>query len=410
MVGLIGSACTLNYLDRQTLSVLAATIQQDLGFTAVEYSWLTTSFLVSYTVMYALSGRIVDWLGTRRSFSWFVSLWSLATIVHAPAGSVAHLAGARFLLGATEPANFPAGVRVVSEWFPMRERALAAGLFNAGTAVGSALATAIVPFVALVYGWRVAFIAAGSLGFVWVAIWSIAYRRPEEHPRLSAEEHALILDGAAVSASPRPAALGVLLRMPETWGCVLARVLTDPISYFLFFWTPKYLQEARGFSLADLGRYGWIPFVALALGNVASGAIPRLLVARGWTVNRARKTTMLGVSLAMPVCCLLVTQVSNVWLAVGLMACIMFGHAAWGNITLPAEVFPREAVGTVSGLGGAFGGMAGAVTQLTIGWVVANLSFTPIFAACAMMYLVATAGVQFLIGELGIVRRVSSSA
>lgn len=408
MVGLIGSACTLNYLDRQTLSVLAATIQKDLNFTAIEYSWLTTSFLVSYTVMYALSGRIVDWLGTRRSFAWFVSLWSLATIVHAPSGTVTHLAGARFLLGATEPANFPAGVKVVSEWFPMRERALAAGLFNAGTALGSALATAIVPWIALVYGWRVAFIFGGALGFVWVAVWSMAYSRPEEHPRLSAEEHALILEGAAASPPPTPP-LGALLRMPETWGCVLARVLTDPISYFLFFWTPKYLQEARGFSLADLGRYGWIPFVALALGNVASGAIPRLLVARGWTVNQARKTTMMGVSLAMPVCCLAVTQVSNVWVAVGLMACIMFGHAAWGNITLPAEVFPREAVGTVSGLGGAFGGVAGAITQLTIGWVVANLSFTPIFAVCAMMYLAATAGVQFLIGELGIVRRVSRS-
>jgi ACS family hexuronate transporter-like MFS transporter len=264
-----------------------------------------------------------------------------------------------------------------------------------------------VPWIALVYGWRVAFVFAGGLGFVWVALWSLAYYRPEEHPRLSAEEHALIREGAAVGEPPRrPPPLRALLTMPETWGCVLARVLTDPISYFLFFWTPTYLQQERGFSLADLGRYGWIPFVALAVGNVSSGAIPRLLVARGWTVNRARKQTMLAVSLAMPVCCFLVTQVSNVWLAVALMACIMFGHAAWGNITLPAEVFPREAVGTVSGLGGALGGVTGAITQLTIGQVVAHLSFTPIFAVCALMYLAALCGVQLLIGELGVERRV----
>jgi ACS family hexuronate transporter-like MFS transporter len=410
MVGLICLACTLNYLDRQTLSVLAATIQRDLNFTAVEYSYLTTAFLISYTVMYALSGRIIDWLGTRRSFAWFVSAWSLATIVHAPAGSVAHLAGARFLLGAAEPANFPAGVKVVSEWFPMRERALAAGIFNAGTALGSALATVVVPWIALAYGWRVAFVVTGGLGFLWLGLWALAYHPPSEHPRLSAEEHALILEGVSAQTAAAPPPLGVLLRMPETWGCVLARVLTDPISYFLFFWTPKYLQEARGFSLADLGRYGWIPFVALFVGNIASGAIPRLLVARGWSVNRARKSTMLGVSLAMPVCCLLVTQVSNVWVAVGLMACIMFGHAAWGNITLPAEVFPREAVGTVSGLGGALGGVTGAITQLTIGWVVANLSFTPIFAVCAMMYLAALTGVHLLIGELGVERRIPGAS
>jgi MFS transporter, ACS family, hexuronate transporter len=363
---------------------------------------------VSYTVMYAVSGRIIDWLGTRRGFLLFVSAWSLATIIHAPARTLWQLAAARFLLGAAEPANFPGGVKAVSEWFPMRERALAAGIFNSGTALGSALATPLVAWVALVWGWRWAFVVTGTMGFVWVAIWAWAYYLPHEHPRLRAEELSLILEGSAPPSGTRQAApLRTVLRMPETWGCVLARVLTDPISYFLFFWTPKYLQEARGFSLADLGRYGWIPFAALALGNIASGAIPRVLVARGWTVNGARKATMLSVSLAMPVCCLLVTQVPSVWLAVGLMACIMFGHAAWGNITLPAEVFPREAVGTVSGLGGALGALTGALTQLTIGWVVANLSFTPIFAACAMMYLVALGGVQLLIGELGTERRIA---
>jgi ACS family hexuronate transporter-like MFS transporter len=392
------------------LSVLAATVQRELGFTSEEYSYLTASFLVSYTVMYVVSGRIIDWLGTRRGFLLFVSAWSLATVVHAAARSVAELAAARFLLGAAEPANFPGGVRAVSEWFPMRERALAAGIFNAGTALGSALATFLAAWIALLWGWRWAFVVPGALGFVWVAVWSRAYHLPHEHTRLSEEERALIVEGSASAAAPRRAApLRAVLGMRETWGCVLARVLTDPISYFLFFWTPKYLQDARGFSLEDLGRYGWIPFAALFLGNLASGAVPRLLVARGWSVNRARKTTMLAVSLAMPVACLLVTHVSNVWIAVALMACVMFGHAAWGNITLPAEVFPREAVGTVSGLGGALGGLTGAITQLTIGWVVANVSFTPIFAACAMMYLVALAGVQVLIGELGVERRVADS-
>ncbi|HEY8550600.1 MAG TPA: MFS transporter [Vicinamibacterales bacterium] len=402
-------ASTLNYLDRQTLSVLAATIQRELGFTSVEYSWFTTAFLVTYTVMYAVSGRIVDHLGTRRSFMVFLTGWSLATMLHAPARTVLHFSAARALLGAFQPANFPAGVRAVSEWFPMHERALAVGIFNAGTAMGSAVATPVVAFVALAWGWRSAFIVSGALGFIWLAVWAWYYRLPHEHPSVSAEERMLIAgqaDGGAAAAAARPPSIGAVLRMREAWGCILARVLTDPISYFLAFWTPKYLQDERGFSLADLGRYGWIPFVALAVGNIASGAVPRLLVARGWSVDRARKASMLGVSLAMPICCYLVTQVDNVGLAVALLAAIMFGHAAWGNITLPAEVFPREAVGTVSGFGGALGGLAGAITQLTIGWVVANLSFTPIFAVCSVMYLVALGFVQLLIGELGVIRRV----
>lgn len=401
-------ASELNYLDRQTLSVLADTIQRELSLTTVEYSYITTSFLVSYTVMYAVSGRIIDRLGTRKSFLIFVSGWSIANMLHALARTALQFSFFRFLLGATEPANFPGGVKAVSEWFPIRERALAVGIFNSGTAIGSALATPIVSFIALMWGWQWAFVVTGALGFVWVAIWAAFYRLPQDHPRISESEKQLILADAEnedVTAGSVP--IRQLLGMKEAWGCILARVLTDPISYFLFFWTPKYLQQERGFNLADIGKFGWIPFAALALGNLASGGIPRLLISRGWSVNRARKTTMLAVSCAMPVFCYLITQTETPALAVVVMAFIMFGHSAWGNITLPAEVFPKRAVGSVSGFGGALGGFVGAITQLTIGWVVQNLSFTPIFAVCSVMYLIAFAMVHFLIGELGSIRRIS---
>ncbi len=400
-------ASELNYLDRQTLSVLADTIQRELSLTTVEYSYITTSFLVSYTVMYAVSGRLVDLLGTRKSFLIFVSGWSIANMLHALARTALQFSFFRFLLGATEPANFPGGVKAVSEWFPIRERALAVGIFNSGTAIGSALATPIVSFIALMWGWQWAFVVTGALGFVWVAIWAVFYRLPQDHPRISESEKQLILADAKnedVTAGSVP--IGQLLRMKETWGCILARVLTDPISYFLFFWTPKYLQQERGFNLADIGKFGWIPFAALALGNLASGGIPRLLISRGWSVNRARKTTMLGVSCAMPIFCFLITQTETAALALAVMALIMFCHSAWGNITLPAEVFPKRAVGSVSGFGGALGGFAGAITQLTIGWVVQNISFTPIFAVCSVMYLIAFALVHFLIGELGSIRQI----
>jgi MFS transporter, ACS family, aldohexuronate transporter len=401
-------ASELNYLDRQTLSVLAATIQKDLGLTDVDYSHVTSAFLMSYTVMYAVAGRLVDRMGTRRSFAVFVSAWSVANMLHGLARSAMQLAFFRVLLGAAEPANFPAGLRAVSEWFPMRERALAVGIFNAGTALGGALAVPVVSFIALSWGWRWAFVATGTLGFVWVALWTTFYRLPREHPRLGDEERRLILadaDAAAHDEAPPPS-MARVLRMRAAWGCILARVLTDPISYFLNFWIPKYLQAERGFTLATLGSYGWIPFAALAAGNVFSGAMPRWLIARGWPLDRARKATMLAVSCAMPVLCFLVTRVESQAWALAVVSALFFGHSAWGNITLPAEVFPRQAVGTVTGLGGSFGGLMGVGTQLAIGWVVQHFSFAPIFAAISMAYLVAFVLVQLLIGELGRTREV----
>lgn len=401
-------ASVLNYLDRQTLSVLAATIQQELSITTQQYSYITSSFLVSYTIMYAVSGRLIDRIGTRRGFLIFVSGWSVANMLHAFAGTALQFSFFRFLLGATEPANFPAGVKAVTEWFPVRERALAVGIFNAGTAIGAALAAPIVSLIALNLGWRYAFVITGALGFIWIAAWALFYRLPQTHPRLSDSERELILSNETTEEmSKETVPISRLLRMRETWGCVLARALTDPVTYFLTFWVPQYLQKERGFNLADIGRYAWIPFVALAIGNIAGGAIPRYLVGRGWTINRARKTTMFVVSCLMPVCCYLITRVGSPATALALITAVMFGHAAWANITLPAEVFPKQVVGTVSGFGGALGGLVGVITQLGIGWVVANLSFAPIFAACSVMYLVAFACVYWLVGELGVIRQIT---
>ncbi|MSU71902.1 MAG: MFS transporter [Opitutus sp.] len=405
-------ASELNYLDRQTLSVLAQTIQDEMHITTVQYADITFAFLISYTVMYAVSGRLVDWLGTRRSFLVFVSGWSLANALHAFARTAGHFTFFRVLLGATEPANFPAGVRTVTEWFPMRERALAVGIFNAGTALGAALAAPLVAWIALTWGWRYAFVFGGALGLVWVAVWAVVYRRPRQHPWLGADELALIEAGSPPPVDEALPAVPIrrLLGMKAVWGCIMARVLTDPISYLFIFWTPKFLQQERGFDLADIGKYSWIPFVGLALGNVAGGAVPGWLMRRGWSHNRARKTMMLAASCTMPVCFLLVTRVPSAAVAVALISVAMFAHAAWGNITLPAEVFPPHVVGAVTGFGGALGSLAGAFSQKAIGWTAQNLSFTPIFAVGSVMHLTGFALVCLLIGELGLERDVSGGA
>jgi MFS transporter, ACS family, hexuronate transporter len=408
MVGMLCLASELNYLDRQTLSVLAQTIQDELHISTMQYADITSAFLVSYTIMYAVSGRMVDWLGTRRSFLFFVSGWSVANLLHAFARTAGQFTIFRFLLGAMEPANFPAGVKAATEWFPMRQRALAVGIFNAGTTVGSALAAPFVGFIALTWGWRWAFVGGGALGVVWVLVWQWVYRVPREHPRLSAEELALIeADRPAAESTPPRVPILRLLSMRETWGCILARALTDPISYFFFFWTPKFLQTERGFSLADIARYSWIPFVAGAVGNIAGGAVPGWLTGRGWTLNRARKTTMFVASCCMPLWCFLIVQVPDPALAVVFASAAMFCHTLWANITLPAEKFPTHVVGAVSGFGGCIGGAVGVLTQQAIGWSVQNVSFTPVFAVCAFVHLFAFFSVSYLVGELGKVRDVS---
>ena len=404
VAGMLCLATGLNYLDRQALSVLAGTIKSELNISTAEYSYITSAFLVSYMIMYAVSGRLVDKLGTRHSFTVFVSAWSFASALHALAHTAMQFTIFRFLLGATEPANFPAGVKACSEWFPVRERALAVGIFNSGSAIGAAVAAPLMSWIALTWGWRSAFLFGGGLGVVWVVAWGLFYRRPQDHPRLSAEELAWIRAGDQENESMSPPPVRRLLRMKETWGCILARALTDPISYFFIFWTPLFLQQERGFDLAAIGKYSWIPFVALAFGNVAGGMVPRQLMQRNWTVNRARKTVMAIASFVIPACCLAVTSVPNPAAAITAISVAMFCHAAWANMTLPAEVFPKRAVGSVSGFGGALGALVGVGTTVAIGWTVEKLSFAPVFMVVAFLPLTAFVLVCTLIKDLGVIR------
>ncbi len=407
IAGLLCLASALNYLDRQTLSVLIGTIKEELNLTNASYGSINAWFLASYGVMYAVSGRVIDHIGTRRGFALFVSGWSVANMLHVFAATVRQFSFFRFLLGAFEPGSFTGGVRAVSEWFPMRERALAVGVFNSGTAIGSMVAAPIVSFIAVQWGWRSAFLITGLLGFVWVVAWWLFFRQPKDHPRLSEEERQLILAEQSGNAGhEQPVPLLHLLRMREAWGCILVRALTDPISYFLLFWIPLYFQKRHGFELKHIGMFVWIPFAVAALGNVLGGAIPRFLISRGWALDTARKTTMGFMTCAMPVFCLLATQVSNPALGMAVVAGMTFCHAGWGNITLPAEVFPKRAVGTITGLGGTLGSFTAALSQLYLGTAVDAYGFTPVFLACAGLYPLAFVLVFMLIGRLGVVRDV----
>lgn len=398
-------ASALNYLDRQTLSVLIGTIKEELGLTNASYGAINAWFLASYGVMYAVSGRIIDFIGTRRGFILFVAGWSVANMLHVFASTVGQFSFFRFLLGVFEPGSFTGGVKAVGEWFPMRDRALAIGIFNAGTAIGSVAAAPIVSYIAMSWGWRSAFLITGALGLVWLVPWMLFFRQPKDHPFLSEEERLTILEGQNEQAPlMRPPSLGTLFRMRETWGCVLVRALTDPISYFLLFWIPLFFQKRYGFDLKQIGMFIWIPYAAAALGNILGGVVPRVLIGAGWTLDRARKTTMSVMTAVLLGCLLAVTQVSQPMVALMLVAGMTFCHGGWSNITLPAEVFPKHAIATVTGLGGALGSWMGALAMLTTGKIVDAYGFTPVFVVCAVLYPAALLLVYLLIGKLGVVR------
>lgn len=403
VAGLLCLATALNYLDRQSLSVLLTTIQKDLGFGSVQYSWITSAFLLSYTVMNLVNGRVVDRFGPKKVFTYAAFGWSIVNALHTFAHSVFQLASLRFTLGIFESANYPAGIRTIAEWFPMKERALGMGIFNAGSALGAAAAAPIVSYVAIAMGWRQAFCVTGLLGLAWVALWTLTYRNPDTALSSKSTTKSAATDDQS-SARRRPISVKTLLSMRETWGYVAVRILVDPITYFLNFWIPQYLVSRRGFSLADLGAYAWIPFFALSLGNIAGGGVPLSLVSRGWTVNRARMTTMLVDTCLIATCFLLVVIANNPAWALACLTLLMFGHGAWGNVAIPAEVFPQIAIGTISGLAGACGGVSGIVTQLCTGWVVERFSYNWLFFGCAAMYVTAFLIVPLVIGPLGVIR------
>ncbi len=410
VAALLFFASTLNYLDRQVLSVLAPTIQAELGLTDVDYSFITSSFLLSYTVMYAVSGVLVDRLGTRKSFLWAVGGWSIANVLHAFAKTAMQFSAFRFLLGIAESANFPAGVKAASEWFPMRERALAIGMLNAGSSAGAAIAIPLVSVIAIQFNWQAAFVATGLLGFIWLFFWRRHYYLPQDHPRITKAEQELILEDQTPQEQPQgKVSIWRLLRMRQAWGCLCARIFIDPVTYFLIFWIPKYLQEQQGLTLDQMGYFAWIPFVILAVGTLLGGIIPRWLINRaGWTLNRSRKTVMFVASLLVPVCCVALFHASGITLAIVAIAGIMLGHGLWGNITIPAEVFPKQVQGTLTGIGGTLGGIAGILSQLSVGWTVQHFSYVPIFIAIGVAYIFTFGCVQLFTGKLGKIVRIDT--
>ena len=372
--------------------MLKPDLQRSLGWNEIQYSNLVFVFQLAYAISLLLVGRLIDRIGTRRGFSLSVAWWSLAAMGHALANGVFGFGVARFALGLGEGGNFPASIKTVAEWFPKKERALATGVFNSGTNVGAILTPLLVPWIVQRWGWRAAFVLIGLSGFLWLLLWRAFYAPPEEHPRLSAAERDYIRSDPA---DPVEAGVGWrrLLPHPQTWAFVIGKFLTDPVWWLYLFWAPDFLEKRYGLGLAGRALPMAVIYVVSSFGSIGGGWLSGLLLRRGFSVNAARKSTMLLTALAvLPVA--LAPRATTMWGGVALVSLAAAAHQGWSaNIfTTASDMFPRRAVGSVIGLGGMAGAVGGMLFTKVTGYVLQDTgSYAVPFAVAAGIYLFALA-------------------
>jgi MFS transporter, ACS family, hexuronate transporter len=418
-IGAILFASTvINYIDRQTLSLLSPYLKELYHWTNSDYANLLIGFRIAYSIGQSVCGRLMDRVGTRRGLTLSVLWYSIVSMATSLAGGFYSFATFRFLLGAGESANWPGATKAVSEWFPKRERALATALFDSGSSIGGAVAPFIVFAIYNHWGWRPAFAIPGMLGFVWLLIWRFAYYPPKDHPRLSHEERQMILSDAADpdAFAEKPRSRWVdLLKLPQTWGVIIARSFTDPVWFFIADWFPIYLV-AKGFPLKSGLIAIWIPFIAADLGNFFGGASSGYLIKRGWTLGAARKALMVfggfGVTLLIPT-----VLTVNLALITVLFALATFCYAAFSTIAnvLPSDLFRSDSVASVSGLSGMSAGIATILAFKLVGYFsdanqsLATHSFDTIIIVAGLVPFIGMVLVLFLVRntratKLGLVR------
>ncbi|MEO8436427.1 MAG: MFS transporter [Pyrinomonadaceae bacterium] len=413
IVGLIFLATLINYIDRLTISVLAPVITRDLGLTNTEFGGIITWFLLAYTISQSLSGKLYDRVGTKRGFVCSIVLWSIAAMAHAFARGLASLSALRFVLGLGEAGNWPGAAKTVAEWFPIRERAFGMAIFNSGAAIGSVVAPPLIVWLSLTYGWQKTFLVTGSLGFVWLVLWLFFYETPDQHKWLSEEERHLIREGQRVEStagtleteSSAPLGWLELLRYRQVWAIVLARFLTDPVWWLYISWLPKYLADARGFSLVKIGLFAWVPYVAADAGSLSGGWLSGYLIARGWSVDRSRKVVILIAALLMPAG-IFAAFAEDAMVALGLIGVVLFGFQVWINNvqTLPSDFFSDKAVASVAGLGGTGAGIGSMIFIFSTGWVVDHFSYVPVLVVAGLL---APFGTLILFALCGPIKRVA---
>jgi MFS transporter, ACS family, hexuronate transporter len=385
MIGFAFWATVINYMDRQTLSVAAPVIREQFHMSNTEYSRVVSAFMLAYTISNGISGPVIDRLGTRVGYALCMAWWSVAAVLQAFSRGAVSLGAARFLLGIGEAGNWPSGVKVAAEWFPENERALAAGIFNSGSAVGAVLAPPVVAYILLTFGWPAAFVAVGVLGFVWLGFWWPIYRTPV----------------GAREVKEEVVPLRELLRSRFVITLTISKIFMDPVWYFYTFWFPEYLKNGRHFDMAAIGKYAWIPFLVAGVGNYAGGWMSGVLLRRGWSVTAARKTGITFFA-GLMMAAIPAVLVADAWASIAFVSVAMMGYtgALANMLAMPADVFPKSSVASIWGLASMGAGFGGMLFSLVTGWAVDRYSYTPVFIGFGLLPLVCAAILWVALGPL----------
>ena len=390
-------ATGLSFLDRQVLSIAILKIQEDFHISDTQYGWVNTSFLLSYAIMFTVGGWFIDRVGGKKGLALSVGIWSVANALHGFMNSFSQLLAFRFLLGMGEGGAFPGAAKTVYTWFNEKERGLANGIAIGGSAIGAVVAPPLTIWLTSVYGWRSGFVIPGVFGILWVLLWLLIPWKK------------VVNDQPAVEKARPAVSIRDVIRIRETWVFILMRFLLDPVMYFMMFWIPKYLGEARGVSYERIGELFWVPFLALGISNIMGGWFSDRLSLRTGSMSKARKIVM-GVAAALTMLLPLTEWVSSVELAVGFMCLYMFAHGLWitNYITAISDVFGAVGTSTVVGLSGTAGAVSGLLLNPMIGKIIENFSYTPLWIACGLLYPIAFAGFIVLIPGLAPIKLASN--
>jgi ACS family hexuronate transporter-like MFS transporter len=400
--GLLFIATTINYMDRQVLSILKPMIVHWPGWSELEYGRVVSFFQLAYAAMMIFAGAFIDRIGIRKGFIIAITFWSFAAMGHALSGTVLSFILWRILLGLGEAANFPASIKTIAEWFPKEQRALATGIFNSGTNIGAFVTPFAVAWILSTFGsWRWVFILIGAIGFLWLVLWTVVYKRPEEHPRLSKQELAYIRSGAEETTIKVPWAK--LLGYKQTWAFTIGKGITDPVWWVWLFWVPGFLNSKFGVDIKSMGLPLVVIYTMASVGSIGGGWLSAFFIKRGASINAGRKCAMLTCALCvMPV--VFAAFTTQLWTAVLLIGLACGAHQGWSaNIyTLSSDMFPRKAVGSVVGIGGAMGGLSGFFIANIVGFILNKNpgNYLPIFIIAGSMYIVALLIVQIIVPKL----------
>lgn len=409
VVALLFFATTINYLDRQIIGLLKPTLEKEFNWTETDFAYIVMAFTAAYAVGLLFFGWLIDKIGTKAGYAWSVIIWSLSGMFHALARSVAGFSIARVGLGIGEAGNFPAAMKAVAEWFPKKERALATGIFNAGTSVGVVVALLITPWILVSYGWQEVFWITGALGFVWLIFWLILYEIPARQKRITSAELTLITEDqnseGNSSLSDRSIKWYKLFTFPQTWAFVTGKFLIDPIYWFFLFWLPSYFSSTFNLDLTKPSLQLMIIYAATTVGSISGGYFSSWLIRRGWPTLKARKTVLLIIGF-LELSIISAQFVTDIWVAVALISLAVALHQAWATnmFTTASDMFPKEAVSSVVGIGGMTGALGGILFPILVGYLLdsykaeGNLSggYNVLFTVCGLTYLVAWTIIHFL--------------